>query len=122
MSTTDINKLPTEVSIPLSPEVRAAYQDLYDKIQAEIDSTMDATVLGTLNPQLNEVDQVLTKDDEYKLTQDTAVFAALKTQINSVNQGLKTLRAEIAATASHFATAGAIIGAIDKVLTLIPGL
>ena len=122
MSTTDINKLPTEVSIPLSPEVRAAYRDLYDKIQAAIDSTMDATVLEALNPQLNEVDQVLTKDDEYKLTQDTAVFAALKTQINSVSQGLKTLRAEIAATAAHFAAAAAIIGAIDKVLTLVPGL
>lgn len=121
VSTTDVNKLPTEVSIPLSPEVRAAYQDLYDKIQAAIDSTMDRTALEALNPQLYAVDQVLTRDDMYKLTQDTAVFAELKSQINSVNQGLKTLRAEIAATASHFATAGAIIAAIDKVLTLIPG-
>jgi hypothetical protein len=122
VSTPSLTSLPTDPTIPLSPEVRAAYQDLYNKIQAAIDSTMDATAVETLNPKLAEVDQVLTKDDEYRLSQDTAVFAALKTQINSTNQGLKTLRAQIASTASHFATAGAIIGAIDKVLTLIPGL
>ncbi|HEV2135574.1 MAG TPA: hypothetical protein VGR47_15170 [Terracidiphilus sp.] len=122
MSTTDVNKLPANVSIPLSPDVRAAYQDLYNKIQTEIDGTMDLVAVEALNPQLNEVGQVLTKDDEYRLTQDTAIFAALKTQVISVNQGIKTLRAEIAATASHFATAGAILGAIDKVLTLVPGL
>lgn len=122
MSTTDVNKLPANVSIPLSPDVRAAYQDLYNKIQTEIDGTMDVIAVEALNPQLNEIDQVLTKDDEYRLSQDTAIFAALKTQIVSVNQGIKTLRAEIAATASHFATAGAILGAIDKVLTLVPGL
>jgi DNA-binding protein YbaB len=122
VSTTNVNTPSAGVSIPLSAAVRAAYQDLYNKIQAEIDNTMDAVALEALNPQLNEVDQVLTKDDEYKLTQDTVVFAALKKQIVSVNQGIKTLRAEIASTASHFATAGAIIGAIDKVLTLVPGL
>lgn len=122
MSTPSVDNPPAEPSIPLSAEVKAAYQDLYNKIQAEIDSTMDAVAIETLNPWIADVDQVLTKDAEYKLSQDTAVFAALKTQINSVNQGLKTLRAQIASTASHFATAGAIVGAIDKVLTLIPGL
>lgn len=122
MSTTDVNKLPAEVSIPLTKDVRTAYEDLYSKIQAEIDSTMDPAVIEALNPMLYQVDQVLTKDDEYRLAQDTAIFSALKSQINSTNQGLKTLRAEIASIASHFATAGAIIGAIDKVLTLVPGL
>ena len=34
-----------------------------------------------------EVDQVLTKDDEFKLTADTAIFAALQKQINYTNQG-----------------------------------
>jgi hypothetical protein len=121
VSTTNASNLPAGVSIPLSPEVRAAYQDLFDKIQTAIDSTMDADVLETLNPQLNEIDQVLTRDDEFKLSQDTAVFAALKAQISSANQGLKTLRGQIAAIASHFATAGTILAAIDKVLTLLPG-
>lgn len=122
MSTTDINSLPADVVIPLSPQVRAAYQDLYNKIQAAIDSTMDLAALEALNPQLYEVDQVLTKDDEYRLTSDTAVFAALKAQINSVNQGLTRLREEIQSITSHFAMAGTVITAIDKVLSLVPGL
>ena len=122
MSTTDINSLPADVVIPLSPQVRAAYQDLYNKIQAAIDSTMDLAALEALNPQLYEVDQVLTKDDEYRLTSDTAVFAALKAQINSVNQGLTRLREEIQSITSHFAMAGTVITAIDNVLSLVPGL
>ena len=121
MSTPNVTRLPAGPSIPLTPELRAAYQDLYNKIQAAIDSTMDADVLGALNPQWYEVDQVLTKDDEYRLTSNTAIFASLKTQIDSTNQGLKTLRAEIESIASHFAMAGTIIEAIDKLLSLIPG-
>ncbi len=118
MSTPSVNNPPADVSIPLSPQVRAAYEDLYKKIQAAIDSTMDAATVEALNPQLAAVDQVLTKDDEYTLSKDTAIFAALKKQISDTNQGLKTLRSQIASIASHFALAGDVIAAIDKVLTL----
>lgn len=121
MSTPNAASLPAGVSIPLTADVKAAYQDLYDKIQAAIESTMDEAALEALNPQWYEVDQVLTKDDEYRLSQNTAVFAALKTQIDSTNQGLKTFRAEIESIASHFAMAGAVIAAVDKLFSLIPG-
>lgn len=121
MSTSNVTSLPAGPSIPLSAEVRAAYEDLRNKIQAAIDSTMDAAALEALNPKWYEVDQVLTKDDQYKLTSNTAIFAALKAQIDSTNQGLKTLRAEIVSISSHFAMAGTVIAAIDKLLSLIPG-
>lgn len=106
--------------IPLPPDVRAAYQDLYDKIQAAIDSTMDAAALEALNAWQPQVDQVLTQDDEYRLSQDTNIFVALQKQIKSVNDGLKELRGQISSIASHFAMAGDIIAAIDKVLCLFP--
>jgi hypothetical protein len=109
-------------TIPLSPEVRAAYQDLYDKMQAALDSTMDEATIEALNAWQPEVDQVLTKDDLYKLNADTAVFDALLQQINDTNTGLKTLQGQIASIASHFAMAADIIAAIDKVLTLVPGV
>jgi hypothetical protein len=121
LSTSNPPSLPAGISIPLTPEVRAAYQDLYNQIQTAIDSTMDEAALEALNPRWYEVDQVLTKDDEYRLSHDTAIFAALKIQIDSTNQGLKTLRGEIQSIASHVAMAGAVISAIDKLLTLIPG-
>jgi hypothetical protein len=116
-----MGNLSADPPIPLSPELRADYQNVYDKIQAGIDSTMDEATIEALNTWLPEVDQVLTKDDEYKLSADTAVFEALKTQINYTNQGLKTLRDQISAIASDFAMAGDVIAAIDKVLAFVPG-
>lgn len=107
-------------TIPLPPEVRSAYQGLYDKIQAAIDGTMDAAALEALNRWQPEVDQVLTQDDEYKLSHDTNIFAALQNQIQCVNKGLAELRSQIASIASHFEMAGDIVAAIDKILSLFP--
>jgi hypothetical protein len=121
MATPPVNTPPANPSIPLTPEVRAAYQDLYGKIQSGIDSTMDLATVQALNTCQAEVDQVLTEDDEYRLSSDTAIFSRLQKQIDSTNQGLETLRSQISSIASHFAMAGDIIAAIDKVLTLIPG-
>jgi hypothetical protein len=95
---------------------------LYDKIQAEIDGTMDPVALAALNAMQPQVDDVLTKDALYKLSQNTALFAALRQQISDVNNGLQALKAQIASTASHFAMAGDIIAAINKILTLIPAV
>jgi hypothetical protein len=116
------DNLPANPTIPLAPDVRAAYEDLYKKIQAEIDGTMDAAVVEALNRWQPEVDQVLRKDDLYKLSADTAILVALQKQIDSTNQGLKTLRDQISSIASHFAMAGEILGAIDTVLKLVPGI
>jgi hypothetical protein len=68
------------------------------------------------------VDQVLTKDDLYKIATNTSNLAALQKQINDTNTGLKILQGQIASIASHFAMAADIIAAIDKVLTLVPGV
>lgn len=121
MATPPVNTPPANPAIPLTPEVRAAYQDLYGKIQSGIDSSMDLATVQALNTCQAEIDQVLTEDDEYRLSSDTAIFARLQKQIDSTNQGLETLRGQISSIASHFAMAGDIIAAIDKVLTLIPG-
>jgi septal ring factor EnvC (AmiA/AmiB activator) len=107
-------------TIPLTPEVRAAYQNLYDKIQAAIDSTMDLATIEALNRWQPEVDQVLTQDDEYRLSQDTKTFTALQVQIKHVNDGIKELRSQISSIASHLAMAGDIIAAIDKVMSIVP--
>lgn len=106
-------------TIPLTPETRAAYQNLFDKIQAAIDSTMDLAALEALNRWQPEVDRVLTQDDEYRLSQDTNVFTALQKQIKHVNDGISELRGQISSIASHFAMAGDIIAAIDKVLSFV---
>ena len=122
MSTLPMSDLPANPSIPLTPEARTAYEDLYKKIQKGIDSTMDLAVIQPLNMWWKEVDQVLTEDDLYKKTKDTEVFDRLQKQINHTNEGLATLKDQISAIASHFALAGEIMAAIEKVLTIIPGV
>lgn len=117
--TTPPQNPPGGPSIPLSPEVRAAYQNLYDKMQAALDSTMDLATIEALNAALPGVDEILTKDDMYRMSQDTAIFDALQEQISETNSDLKTLQAQIASIASHFAMAGDILAAISKVLTLV---
>jgi len=89
-------------------------------MQTVLDRTMDAAVIEALNVSQPQVDQVLRKDDEYKLSADTNIFAALQQQISDTNKGLKTLQDQISSIASHFAMAGDIIAAINKVFTLIP--
>ena len=120
MSTT-IGSTPVPApTIPLTPAAKAAYLDLYNKIQAAIDSTMDLATLEALNKWQPQIDQVLTQDAEYALSKDTNVLNALQTQIKNVNDGISELRSEITSIASHFAMAGDIIAAIDKVLSLVP--
>ena len=56
----------------------------------------------------------------YRLNATTALFDALLQQIQCTNADLAKLKLQIAAIASNIATAGEVLGAIDKVLTLFP--
>ena len=112
---------PQQPVIPLTPDVRAAYQNLYDKYEAAIENTTDPTLLAELNSSQADVDDVLSKDDMYRLHANAALFQELLDQINCTNAGLKTLQAEIAATASRIKAIGDILSAINQVVTLIPG-
>jgi hypothetical protein len=117
LSTTPPANLPTSPTIPLSDELHAAYNDLLNSLQAQYQSSADPAVRGAIGPLLYSVDDILTKDNMYKLSQDTAIFAALQTQITSTNQGLQTLQAQIGSTDSRFSMAGDILAGITKVLT-----
>jgi uncharacterized protein YPO0396 len=55
----------------------------------------------------------------YQKTQDTNVFTSLQKQIKATNDGLTQLRSQITAIASHFAMAGEILVAINKVLSVV---
>jgi hypothetical protein len=111
---------PSSPTVPLADEIRAAYEDLYDKLETEYQSNPDATARQAIGPLRDNIDDVLTKDDMCRFEQNTAQFQALLQQISDTNTGLKTLQTQVSATASHFKTAGAILGAITKVLSLIP--
>jgi hypothetical protein len=109
-------------AIPLSPDVRTAYEDIYAKNQAAIEGATDFDLLTALNASQLDIGGLLSADDQYRLNADTAQFQAILTQINATNSGLKALQTKIAGVASKISTFGAVLGAIDKVLSLVPGI
>ena len=109
----------TPPAIPLTPELRAAYQDLYNKLETAIENTTDGGALAALNASQTEVDNVLTKDAMYRLNANTALYDALLQQIDSANDGLQALQTQIEAISSGVSTFGEILSAINKVLTLV---
>lgn len=122
MSSLQPGLAPGPVEIPLSTELRKAYEDLYDTIEAAIEGTKDTAVLEALNARQADVDNVLTKDDMYRLEANTALFKALCEQIKDTNEGLEELQKQISSIAAGFNDAGQVLAAINKVLTLIPGI
>lgn len=112
---------PSVPMIPLAPDLRAAYEDLYDKYETAIENTRDPGVSAALSASQVNVDDILTKDNLYRIEANTALYDALLQQINSTNDELKALQAQMLAISSGISTFGEILGAINKVLTLIPG-
>jgi hypothetical protein len=106
--------------VPLSDAARAAYQDLYHKIQTAIEETADAIALTTLNDSRSSIDDVLTKDNIYRLQLNTIKFSEVYDQVKQANGQLSTLKTRITAVSSHIRTAAEIVAAIDKVLTIVP--
>ncbi len=113
---------PAAPKFPLSPDVRTAYEDLYAKNQTAIEGTLDFELLKALNASQLDIGGLLSADDQYRLNSDSAQFQAMLTHINATNDGLKTLQTKIAGIAGGIAKFGAVVGAIDKVLSLIPGV
>lgn len=121
MTPTPPGTVPASPTIPLTPEIRAAYLALSRQLEDSIENTADLAALEALNPAKQNVDNVLTKDNMYRLHADTALFSALLKQINDTNTGLQTLKTQVAAIEGHFAQAAGILSAINKLLTFIPG-
>ncbi len=109
-------------TIPLSPDVRASYEAVYAKNQAAIDSTNDFELLKSLNASQLDIGNLLQADDQYRIHADDAQFQAILTQINTTNAGLKALQTKISGIAGGISTFGAVVGAINQVLSLAPGL
>ena len=83
---------PASPTIPLTPVLRAAYEDLYTKYETAIESSTDPGVIAALSASQANVDGTLTLDNMYRLKAITALYNALLQQINSTNDELKALQ------------------------------
>jgi hypothetical protein len=108
-------------NLPLTPELRAAYENLYNQYEVAIENTIDPGVLEALSASQKTVEDTLSLDNMYRLKAITALYNALLQQIDSTNEKLKALQTQILAISSGISTFGDILGAISKVLSLLPG-
>jgi hypothetical protein len=106
-------------TIPLTPALRSAYEDLYSKYETAIENTTDPGVIEALSASQSNVDDTLTLDNMYRLKAITALYNALLQQINSTNDELKALQKQILAISTGVSTFGDVLGAIAKVLSLL---
>ncbi len=111
---------PGGITLPLPDATRAAYEDLYNKAQAAIESTVDPDLLTGLNDARDGIDDILSADDAFRLNANSAAFADLTKKIGKVNDGLTALQTQIAAVAKTLGRYSAVAGAIGKVLSMFP--
>ena len=122
LSTTPIPAGGATPTLPLTPETRQAYIDLYAKNEIAIEGTIDGTILQSLNDAQLSVGAVLSADNEYRLNQDTALFNALLKKIKIASASLSKLQSDISGVASKIAVLGDVAAGINKVLTLVSAI
>jgi hypothetical protein len=120
MSTTPVPAGPP--TIPLAPDVLAAYNALYKQYETAIEGTADTTLSEALLTSQLAVAQVIQQNNQYILNQNTAAYAAILKVINNTNQGLSDLQAQIKKIDGDISLYAGIVGGIAKVLTLVPGV
>jgi hypothetical protein len=107
-------------TIPLTDQARAACEDLYAKLQAALDNTDDPGVYEELSAARTDVDNILTKDTEYRLQANTALYEALLGQIQDTTLSLKSLHDQILAIDNRLEIFGDVVGALAKVVSILP--
>lgn len=122
MSTTAFAKVPENPEIPLKPDVRSAYEELYGRYESAIENTTDTTLLEKLNASQQAVADVIDADNEAILNQNTDTFAAVLQRIGIANKGIADLKTQIATIAKNIGMYAGILSGIDKVLSLVPGI
>lgn len=111
--------LPT---VPLTPDARQSYEDMYALAEAAVQATSDGTILGSLNDSKDAIGAVISADNEARLKQDDASFQALQAQLKIANDALKKLKSDIAGVAAKIGIFGQVASGIAKVLSLVPGI
>ena len=107
------------VTLPLVPALRAAYQEVYDQSEILKQSTHDLALRDMCNAISAGADDVLTKDNLYRIEANTVLFEVIQAQIKDTLTQLTAVKKQIEAVASHIAVASSVVGAIDKLLTLV---
>lgn len=104
-------------ALPLSPDARQSYEDMYALAEAAVQNTSDPTILGSLNDSKDAIGAVISADNEARIKQDDASFQALQAQIKIANHALMKLKSDIAGVATKINIFGQVASGIAKVIS-----
>jgi hypothetical protein len=103
-----------------NPDLGTCYQDVYDALGRAYWEASDIDSKDLIHGVQEEIGEILTAIDEQDLTDATALFAKLGPKITAVNKALDEVKEKINQITKNIATAGKVIAAVTKVLSLWP--
>ena len=107
---------------PLQPEVRQAYIDLYESTKTSFEQTNDSDAIKYLGDIELWIGGVLSADDQARIAQDDAGFAALKKTVTDANAGLKKVQGDMENVAKRIGVVSQVVAGITKVLSFFPAI
>jgi hypothetical protein len=102
------------------PDPADAYKELYDSLDEAYWHASDVSSKDLVHGVETEVRQILEAIVQQQLATNTAAFAALGAKIQTANDGLKKIQANIDKITQNIALASRVLGAITTVLSLFP--
>lgn len=105
-----------------NPDPGATYQAAYDALGRAYWDASDLQTKDLIYGAQQAIGDILTAIDEQQLATNTALFNQLTPKIKAINAALTQIQNQIASITKNIDTAGTVIAAITKVLSLYPAL
>jgi hypothetical protein len=105
-----------------NPDNVQAYQDLYDALGRAYWDASDINSKDTIQGAREAVYAIITNLNEAQLEANTTKFLAIVPTIKSANDALANIQRSINNITKNINTAGVVLAAISKVLSLTSGL
>ena len=105
-----------------NPDPGASYQAAYDALGEAYWVASDIHSKDLIYGAQQAIGDILTALNEQQLATNTELFIQLTPKIKAVNAALKTIQDQITTITKNIDTAGTVLSAISKVLSVYPNL
>lgn len=102
------------------PDLADAYQELFDQLGTAYWHATDMESKDLLHGTQAAIGDILTALDDDQLANNTAAFTAILPKVKAVNDALKQIQETITKITKDIDTAGKVLMAVNKLLTLVP--
>lgn len=105
-----------------NPDLGDAYQDTMDAIGRAYWDASDVASKDLIHGTQEAIGKIITAIDEDELAHNTTLFLKMKPKIIAVNAALEEIKDSIAKITKNIDTAEDVLVAINKLLSLMPGI